>query len=481
MNISTKTAALAAGLLAAGSLGGCASASPKKAQADLEEKLGPRIPLPSRQGGDLAVKERTKALLTEGPLTAEKAVELALLNSPTLAGQGQEISIARAELAQAGIIENPRFHYGVRQSDDGARGYEWSATMNFMDLLVLPLRRTAAAGRYEQSRLRVSHEILSLTVEVKTAYYAAQAAARHLALSRTAHESFEAAAELLDRQREAGNINALAHARERAEAERSAVELARAESEAVQAAERLSALMGVQDMAPWTLQEAPPDPPASEPDLAKLEAAALGQRWDLDAARREPGILKRELRLNRLGMFGSVDVGVDAEKEFGGERGIGPSIELSVPLFDRAQASSARLKAQLRGSALTVAALENQVRLEVRVARAQLAAARKTAERYKSALIPLTRRVAAETLKHYNFMLLGVYDVLRTRREEMDARKEHIDSLRDYWTGWAELERALGGKIPAELAAAPAPTQEAPKLEPARPDEPETDPSHQHH
>lgn len=469
--------------LAALALTSCASPSPKRAYADVEKTAGERLSAKPRLGGakgDLAVMERTKALLTQGPLTADKAVELALLNNPSLGEGAQEMAVARAELAQAGIIENPRFHYGLRRSDDGAKGYEWSATMNFMDLIALPLRRRLASGRYEQARLRISHEILSLSAGVKTAFYAAQAARRHLSLSRTAYESFEAAAELLDRQRNAGNINALEHAREKAETERAAVTLAHAEAEAEQASERLSALMGVQDGAPWTIEEAPVDPAPTEPPLAQLEETALRQRWDLDAARREPGILKGALAVNRLGLFGSINAGVDAEKEFGGEKGIGPTIEFSVPIFDQQRASSARIKAELRRSALTVAALENQVRLEVRLARSQLAAARKATERYKAALVPLTRRVASETLKHYNFMLLGVYDVLRTRREEFETQGEHIDALRDYWTAWAELERALGGNIPPELAAAPPAPQSVPKDEPATPVEPETVPSSEH-
>lgn len=469
---------------AALALTSCASPSPKKAYADVAKTAGERLSVKPRFGGakgDMAVKERTSALLTQGALTADKAVELTLLNNPSLGADMQEIAVARAELAQAGILENPRFHYGLRRSQDGATGYEWSATMNFMDLMVLPFRRKAGAGRYEQARLRVSHEVLSLAAEVKEAFYAAQASRRHLALSRTSYDSFEAAAELLDRQRKAGNINALEHAREKAEGERAAVELARAEAESEQASERLSALMGVQDMAPWTPEETPADPPAAEPPLAQLEETALRMRWDLDAARREPSILKSELNMSRLGILGDITVGVDAEKEFGGERGIGPSIEFSVPLFDRRQGSSARVKAELRRSVLTVAALESRVRLEVRLARSKVAAARKTAERYKAALVPLSRRVAAETLKHYNFMLLGVYDVLRTRRDEFERQSEYIDALRDYWTAWAELERALGGKIPPELAPAAPPSQETPKAAPEKPAEKTVpSPEHQH-
>ena len=469
--------------LAALALTSCASPSPKKAYADVEKTARERLSVQLRLGGakgDLAVKERTKALLTQGPLTADKAVELTLLNNPSLGAGAQEIAVARAELAQAGILENPRLHYGLRRSGDGATGYEWSAVMNFMDLVVLPLRRKAGAGRYEQARLRVSHEVLSLAAEVKSAFYAAQAARRHLALSRTAYESFEAAAELLDRQRAAGNINALSHAREKAEVERAAVELARAEAEAEQASERLSALMGVQDMAPWTPEDRSADPFPTEPPLAQLEAAALRLRWDLDAARKEPGILKREISINRLGLFGAIELGVDAEKDYDGVKGLGPSIDFRLPLFDRRQGSGARLKAELRRSALTVEALENQVRLEVRVARSRLGAARKAAERYKAALVPLSRRVAAETLKQYNFMLLGVYDVLRTRRDEFEAQGEYIDALRDYWSAWAELELALGGKIPQELTSAPADQQEGMKSAPAKPAEPEAVPAPEH-
>lgn len=461
----------------------CASPAPKKAYADLEKIAGERLSIPPRlnaERGDMAIKERTTALLTQGPLTADKAVELALLNNPSLGEGAQEIAVARAELAQGSTLENPRVHYGIRKGG-GETGYEWSVMMNFMDLAAMPLRRKLASGRYEQARLRVSHEVLSLASEVKASFYAAQAARRRAFLRETAYESFEAASELLDRQRKAGNINALEHAREKAAAEQAGVELARAAAEAEQAQERLTALMGVQDMAPWNLDETVPAVPADEPPLAKLEETALRQRWDLDAARRDPAALKQALSINRIGMFGTVSVGVDGEKGLGEPRGIGPAIEFSVPLFDQQRNTSARLQAEMRRSEFTVAALENRVRLEVRLARSSLVAARKSSERYRTAIIPLSRRVAAETLKQYNFMLMGVYDVLRTRREEFDAQREYIDSVRDYWTAWSELEHALGGRIPPELAALPAIPAAAPKDKPEAAPEPAAVPSHEHH
>ncbi|MDE2039857.1 MAG: TolC family protein, partial [Elusimicrobia bacterium] len=167
-----------------------------------------------------------------------------------------------------------------------------------------------------------------------------------------------------------------------------------------------------------------------------------------------------------------------SEKGIGEPTGSGPAVELRVPIFDFQQASSARINARLRQSAFTVAALETQIRLEVRLAYSELTAARKSAERYKTALLPLSRTVADETLKNYDFMLLGVYDVLRARREQFEAQSEYIGSLRDYWTAWSNLERALGGKIPSDLAST---LSEEPKVQPAAPQPPAPAPQEHPH
>lgn len=167
-------------LIAAGGallLAGCASPAPRKAYADLEKTVGQRMISPARFGaaGELAVKERTKVLLSSGALTADSSVELALLNNPSLAAEGEQIAVARANLAQESLLANPQIHYGLRRGG-GENGYEFSALMDFMSLATQPLRDSVASSRYEQERLRVSQDILELAAGVKTAFYAAQAA-----------------------------------------------------------------------------------------------------------------------------------------------------------------------------------------------------------------------------------------------------------------------------------------------------------------
>jgi cobalt-zinc-cadmium efflux system outer membrane protein len=67
-------------------------------------------------------------------------------------------------------------------------------------------------------------------------------------------------------------------------------------------------------------------------------------------------------------------------------------------------------------------------------------------------LLPLRERVVQHAQLRYNAMLLGVFQLLLARREQMDAYRDYLDSVRDYWTARADLERAAGGSLTGALA-----------------------------
>jgi cobalt-zinc-cadmium efflux system outer membrane protein len=443
-------------------LSGCASTSPEKARAGLDGMIRERAGADLRSGeknSDSAVKEATKSLLQE-PLTADAAVQLALLNNPLLRGRLEEAGIAQAELVSAGLLENPKFHASLRfPSGGGAEqtGRELGIAENFLDVLSLPLRRKMANARFEQAKFRLSQEVLELAAEVKKTLFAYQAERQRLALRRASFETMAAAAKLFAGQRQAGNVSALDAAQEQIVLHDAEIELAREEAAEANARERLTLLMGVQGMAGWTAAAELPPPPPSDPDLKQLEEAALERRFDLAAARREPAVLAEALRASRMGSIGALSVGIDSEKDFDGKFGVGPSVEWSVPLFDRQQGASAKLRARGRQSELTIAALEGRIRYEVRVARTSLIAARQAARIYRETLLPLHERVLGESLKHYNYMLLGVYKLLQAKRDDFEARGAAVDALKVYWTAWAELELAVGGKMPPASSTGPEP------------------------
>jgi cobalt-zinc-cadmium efflux system outer membrane protein len=108
-----------------------------------------------------------------------------------------------------------------------------------------------------------------------------------------------------------------------------------------------------------------------------------------------------------------------------------------------------------------LAALKNSIYSEVTTAHDRLLAARNTALEYDASIIPARSKIVEEMQKHQNFMLIGLYNLLEAKREEIKAREEYIEALKGYWTSRAELERATGRMLPMgesmkpESAAAP--------------------------
>ena len=44
-------------------------------------------------------------------------------------------------------------------------------------------------------------------------------------------------------------------------------------------------------------------------------------------------------------------------------------------------------------------------------------------------------------------MLVGVFQLLVAKRDEIDAGRGYIEALRDYWIARTDLERAVGGEL----------------------------------
>ena len=69
------------------------------------------------------------------------------------------------------------------------------------------------------------------------------------------------------------------------------------------------------------------------------------------------------------------------------------------------------------------------------------------ARHYREALLPLQQKLVEETTKFYNGMLIGVYDLLLVRQQQIEVARDYIAAAKDFWIAWAELERAAGGRI----------------------------------
>jgi cobalt-zinc-cadmium efflux system outer membrane protein len=217
---------------------------------------------------------------------------------------------------------------------------------------------------------------------------------------------------------------------------------------------------------------------AGEHDLAALEAEAAEQRLDVLAAAASGEALARALALARRWRWVPLlEVGVTSDREPEGGWSLGPSLSLALPIFDQGQPSVARLAAAERRAARELEAARLDARSDVREAGARLAGARARAERLQRAVLPLHARLVELTLREYNYMLVGAFELLSARKDELAAYRDSLAARRDSWIAWSELELAVGRRLATAAAAA----------EPATPPEPREAPSpapptgHEHH
>src|SRR5438445_8740129 len=275
-------------LLSLGTFVGCAHVDPNPAFRELANtvhlRTGKRVQW-NRGNAEDAQAQAAVASLLKRPLTADSAVQVALLNNHNLQATYEELGIAQADLVEAGLLRNPIFTFERRLP---GQALEADLLKEFIDILLLPLRKRIAAAQFEAAKLRVGHEILNLAGEVRAAFYEHQGDQQLVDLRKTVAEATERSAETALRMHEAGNLKNLDLATEQASHAQAKIELAKAQSEAVQTREKLSKLMGAFGaQTNWTVASRLPELPGGEVSTSQLESRAIQQRLDLAAAQDE--------------------------------------------------------------------------------------------------------------------------------------------------------------------------------------------------
>jgi cobalt-zinc-cadmium efflux system outer membrane protein len=445
-------------LILIGAISGCASVYTKEelndVQGKIEKRTQKKLDWEFGSKNEDNIQQKIQNAL-QNNLTVDTAVEIALINNPSLQADFEELEIVKADLVQFGLLKNPSFEGSFRKpSHDGETNTEFEVTQDILSLLTLPLRKGLVNTQLEQAKYAVGEAVMHLDSEVRNAYYSLQAAKQKYAMQQKILKAEEAAVELVQRQFEAGNVSDLVLMGQQIAFNRVQLDIRQSEAEVNDAKELLGRLMGVssRDMS-WDIEDSLPYLSKNEPSLEILETKALSQNFDLLMAKKEVQAMKKALNVSRVNVLPEIHAGFNTEKEPDGGRLEGPMFEVEVPLFDQKQTSVARSKAQLRQSEQRLRVKENEVCSELRSKFNRLLATRSMVEKHFETVLPLQTKFTDSLQKHYNFMLVGVYDLLNAKKDEIDSYQNFVESLKEYWILRSELELLAGEKIeyiPAE-------------------------------
>jgi outer membrane protein TolC len=400
-----------------------------------------------------AAHVHVRALLRR-PLTADAAVQIALLNNRGLQAAYNELGIAEAVMVEASLPPSPTIALSAI-STPVELDIERRIIGDILALATLEARTEIARDRFRQAQLGAALETLRLATKVRRAYFRAVAARQLTDFLTQGVSAAETTAELAKRLSESGSMNKLDQTRDQAFYAEMTAQLGTARQRADSERERLVRTLGVwgSDLS-FRLPNTLPALPQRLCSLRAIESEAVRRRVDLQIARIEVDALAKSYRLTSVTRFinlADVSAVSRTQRESGGTHGTGGGgeIELQVPIFDFGearvhQAGEAYLEAvnRLAENAVNV---RSQAREAYHVHRASY----DIAKHYRDRVLPLRKVISDEMALRYGAMQIDVFSLLTEARQRIAANIAAIEAQRDYWLADANLTAALVGGEPA--------------------------------
>ena len=434
-------------------LAGCASFSPDggfgKVSQLTQERTGQGVAL-QRSPEEAQIAQNRVAELLQVALTADAAVEVALLNNRGLQAKFGDLGIAESELVRAGRLKNPSLSFG-RMSGGGGIEIERTVLFDILGLLTMPMAKEVGQQRFEQAQYQAAYDAVSLAADVRRAYFDAVAAQELAKFYEQVKETADVSNELAKRMLQAGNFNKLAQMREQAFYADATAQLARAQHQAAAQREKLIRLLDLYgEQLNFRLPQRLPELPKQVIEPQNAEQTAMDKRLDVQMAKRAAEATAKSLHLtNATRMVNVLDVAYKNKSESGAPRANGYEIELELPLFDFGSTRAARAQATYMQAVNRTAEVAVNARSEVREAYSAYRTAYDLAQHYRDEVVPLRKRISEENLLRYNGMLIGVFELLADAREQVAGVTGYVQALRDFWVAETNLQTALTARSPA--------------------------------
>jgi len=462
------------------SLGGCASLSPDQGMGPVHEiatgTLHKDIVKIRNEDDASYVRGRVEALLAR-PLTADAAVQIALLNNRALQAAFNELGVSEAQMVESSLPPSPTVSLSRLVVSGAVLEIERQVLQNILGLLTLPRRREIAEDRFRQAQLRAIEAVLRTAAETRRAYYKAVAAGQGVIFLKRAQTAAESLSDLALKLGETGAMGKLSQARQHAFYAEVSRQLAVARLHHRAERDRLARLMGLWggDL-DYKLPDGLPEFPARPKRRDAVEKDAVAKRIDLEIARTDLELLAKSYGLTRATRFVNVlelrgisktewhhITETDYELRPGPtlvktetpatekESWRGIELEFQIPIYDFGEART-------QGAAEAYLAAVNKlvdkainVRGEAREAYVAYRGAHDIARIYREKVLPLRNVISDEMLLQYNGMLADLFELLQDSRARIESSLETINAERDFWLASVDLDVATigGGGIAA--------------------------------
>ena len=464
-------------------LGGCANFSADGGMLSVQEQTSSVLRqdvIKIRSEDDAAVAQARVNELLVNTLTADNAVQIALLNNRGLQAAYNELGISEAQMVEASLPPAPTI--SLARLTGAELELERQIVQSVLALLTLPRRREIAEDRFHAAQTRAVEATLKTAAEARRAYYRAVASAQIVTFLEEARVSAEAVSELAKKLGETGALSKVEQAREHAFYAEVSGQLALVRLKAHAEREKLNRALGlwgnqIKYRLPRSLKPLPGKPDSE----AKIETRAVTSRVDLELARLELAALAKEYGLTNATRYIDVlsvsglsrnetknvtDVNytlnpgppatlnrIETPAQEKTPRA-GFNVEFQIPIYDFGEARTRRAEETYLQAVNRLIERAVIARSEAREAYSAYLGSYDIAKYYDKEILPLREFISEQEKLAYNGMLSDLFSLLADARARIAANVQAIEAKRDFWLASVDLQTAVSGGG-SDMASAP--------------------------
>lgn len=377
------------------------------------------------------------ATVTQPALTLDGLIQFGLERNPRLAQAAFSIDTARGRALQAGLYPNPTVNVtGDELGDRQGPGGIWTAPYVSQEIVTggkLRLSRAAANRKVDQATLALMTQRYTFLSNVRQAYFEVLTLQRRVEILTELVKLADASVEQTRKLLEAKRGTRLDLVQLEVEAERLRTELEANDRELPAAFRRLAAAVGVPSL-PHAQLVGTLDLPLPVYDLERVQQFVLSEHPEVRSA--QIGIERARLLAERARKepIPNVTVGagyVRQNQNRSDDWTIGVSVP--IPVWNRNQGNIMATQAQVGVAVQEVGRVENELTDRLAGAFREYAAARRRADRYRTAILPRAQEAYELSRKAYAGGVFEYLRVLEAQRAVAQANLEYVRALGEAW------------------------------------------------
>ncbi|WP_026480224.1 TolC family protein [Ahrensia sp. 13_GOM-1096m] len=405
-----------------------------------------------------ALSKRAHTMVHKKTISADTAVQVALLNNKGLQAAYADIGMSAAEVWQQSLPENPVMSVGIlgiAAPDLGLfRAVEGMIATNILSSMTRKRRVDLADTKFRQAQYKAAVETLRVAVETRRAWITAVSSFETIYYLNQGKAAADAASELAQKLGQSGALPKAGQAREHAFYAELTGQTAEAKLAAQLAKEELTRIMGLWGTeVDYFVPDKQPKLPRTIQTKNAVESEALQKRVDLQVAKlqleasaKAYGLTESTRYLTDLEIISGAEVEREREED-GVETSISPQVEFEfvIPIFDSGKARLRKAELAYMRDANLLAEKAINIRSEARSAYKGYRSSYDIARHYKNSVLPLRTKIEAESLLTYNGMITNTFELLADTRAKIGTLLQSVNAKRDFWLADANLNAAIYG------------------------------------